>query len=224
MDRPWRKHSFYRALRTFWRWVSVTESIPNPFLDRFGNLLIDAPKVPSRLLYTLTPEKVAILIESAHLARDQAIIALLADSGVRLAEIAGGRRKETTGAQVSDLDLERNRIKVSGKGGKEGYLIFGQATGRILSKYLEETKPVGSLFNIGYEGVTSMLQRLGEETGIKCNAHSFRRGFATELRRKGLSELDIAELGRWSSTSMVKRYSRAYTFDDAARRYKPIVD
>ena len=50
-----------------------------------------------------------------------------------------------------------------------------------------------------------------------------RRGFATELRRKGLGELDIAELGRWSSVVMVKRYSRAYTFDDAAKRYKPIV-
>ncbi len=44
-----------------------------------------------------------------------------------------------------------------------------------------------------------------------------------ELRRKGLSELDIAELGRWSSTAMVKRYSRAYTFEDAASRYKAIV-
>ena len=68
-----------------------------------------------------------------------------------------------------------------------------------------------------------MLDRLGRKTGIHCNSHSFRRGFATELRRQGLSELDIAELGRWSSTAMVKRYSRAYTFEDAASRYKAIV-
>ena len=73
------------------------------------------------------------------------------------------------------------------------------------------------------QGFKTMLQRLGKRTGIKCNPHSFRRGFATELRRKGLSELDIAELGRWSSTAMVKRYSRAYTFDDAAERYQAIV-
>ncbi|MCZ6674220.1 MAG: hypothetical protein O7C75_14920 [Verrucomicrobia bacterium] len=39
----------------------------------------------------------------------------------------------------------------------------------------------------------------------------------------GLSELDIPELGRWSITAMVKRYSRAYTFEDAASRYKAIV-
>ena len=68
-----------------------------------------------------------------------------------------------------------------------------------------------------------MLRRLQVRTGIKCNAHSFRRGFATELRRKGLSELDIAELGRCSSTEMVQRYSKAYTFQDAATRYKATV-
>lgn len=67
------------------------------------------------------------------------------------------------------------------------------------------------------------LRRLGDRVGIKCPSHSFRRGFATELRKQGLNELDIAELGRWSSTAMVKRYSRAYTFEDAASRYKPIV-
>ena len=33
-----------------------------------------------------------------------------------------------------------------------------------------------------------------------------------ELRRKGLLELDIAELGRRSSREMVRRYSRADTF------------
>ena len=48
-------------------------------------------------------------------------------------------------------------------------------------------------------------------------------GVATEPRRKGLSKLDIAELGRWSSTEMIQRYSMAYTFQDAATRYKAVV-
>jgi len=29
-DKPWRKHSFYRALRTYWKWASRTYDIPNP--------------------------------------------------------------------------------------------------------------------------------------------------------------------------------------------------
>jgi len=72
-------------------------------------------------------------------------------------------------------------------------------------------------------GINTMLQRFGKRTGIKANAHSFRRGFATELRRQGVGVLDIKELGRWSSVSMVERYTRAFTFDDAVKRYKPIV-
>ena len=88
--------------------------------------------------------------------------------------------------------------------------------------FIEENSPIDTLFDLDTEGLKTMLRRLQVRTGIKCNAHSFRRGFATELRRKGLSELDIAELGRWSRTKMVQRYSRAYTFQDATR-YKAIV-
>ena len=214
--KPWRKHSFYRALRSFWKWVSINHEQPNPFIDRFGNLVIEAPKTPNDVLYTMTPDSVKSLIAAATTTRDKAIISLLADSGVR--------RGELTSIQVADLDVERRRIKVQGKGGKEGYLVFGSATGELLTRHLLESRPHESLFGLNFHGLKSMLRRLGERTGIKCNAHSFRRGFATELRRKGLSELDISELGRWSSLVMVKRYSRAYTFDDAAERYKPIVE
>jgi integrase len=215
-DKPWRKHSFYRALRTFWKWVSITYEMRNPFIDRFGNLVITAPKTPNKVLYTITPNVVGMLIEAASCARDKAMISLLADSGVRRGEIAS--------IEVSDLDLERRRIKVLGKGGKEGYLVFGATTAMLLTLHLQQDRPDASLFGLASAGVKKMLQRLESKTGIKCNAHSFRRGFATELRRKGLSELDIAELGRWSSVVMVKRYSKAYTFDDAAERYRPIVE
>ena len=110
--KPWRKHSFYRALRTFWKWVSINLSMPNPYIDRFGNRVIEAPKTPKDVLYTVTPESVRLLIAAASMTRDKAIISLLADSGVRRGELAS--------IAVSDLDLERRRIKVQGKGGKRG--------------------------------------------------------------------------------------------------------
>ena len=113
---------------------------------------------------------------------------------------------------------------MAGKGDKEGHLVFGPTTKRFLTAYIEEAKPTDTLLGLTTQGLKTVLRRLGQKTGIKCNAHSFRRGFATELRRKGLNELDIAELGRWSSTVMVKRYSMAYTFDDAAKRYQPLVE
>ena len=196
--------------------MSITYEMPNPFIDRFGNLIIAPPKTPNKVLYTITPDVVGTLIAAASCLRDKAMVSLLADSGVRRSEIAS--------IDVTDLDLERRRIKVLGKGGKEGFLVFGATTANLLTLHLQEAEADASLFGLTSVGVRKMLQRLEQNTGIKCNAHSFRRGFATELRRKGLSELDIAELGRWNSVVMVKRYSKAFTFDDAAARYKPIVE
>ena len=62
--KPWRKHSMYRALRAFWRWVSTTYDVPNPMMDHRGNSVIEAPKTPSKVLYTMTPEKVHSLLDA----------------------------------------------------------------------------------------------------------------------------------------------------------------
>ena len=110
-----------------------------------------------------------------------------------------------------------------GKGNKEGWLIFGEATRHLLESYLKEERPEESLFGLTPYGVQTFFRRLEDRSGIKCNPHSFRRGFATELRRKGVSELDIAQLGRWSSLEMVRRYTKAYSIDDAITRYQPMV-
>jgi len=208
-DKPWRRHGLYRALNTFFKWASAEYGFENPMVS------ITAPKTPDVMLYTITPQNTERLIEAASDSRTKAIIALLADSGVRRTEMAN--------IEVGDLDLEHNRIKVSGKGNKEGYLIFGDRTKAILAQYLQDEEPAGRLFALNTYGIQSILRRLQEETGIKCNAHSFRRGFATALRHAGVGELDIQQLGRWSSLEMVRRYTKAYTFDNAAERYKPIL-
>jgi integrase len=65
----------------------------------------------------------------------------------------------------------------------------------------------------------TMLRRLGDKTGIVARPHDFRPGFATTLRRMGVGELDIAQMGRWSSLEMVQRYTKAYSFEDAASRF-----
>jgi len=67
-----------------------------------------------------------------------------------------------------------------------------------------------------------MLSRLNVATGMKCNAHSFRRGFARDLDRTGSSTLDIMDLGGWEDLSMVLRYTRGITFEDCLEHYKQV--
>ena len=64
-----------------------------------------------------------------------------------------------------------------------------------------------------------MLKRQSKETGMKCNAHSFRRGFAVHNLKSGLSTRIVQALGGWESIIMVERYSRSLSFEDALSVY-----
>jgi integrase len=68
-----------------------------------------------------------------------------------------------------------------------------------------------------------MLKRLSYSTGIKCNPHTFRRGFACNLHKKGVSTLSIMHLGGWASLEMVERYTRSLTFDDCLSHYQTVM-
>lgn len=68
-----------------------------------------------------------------------------------------------------------------------------------------------------------MLGRLEAKTGLKCNAHTFRKTFASILARRGVDSLHIMRLGRWESIQMVERYTRSVKFEDSLRLYDFIV-
>jgi len=65
-----------------------------------------------------------------------------------------------------------------------------------------------------------MLRRLEKNTGMPCNAHTFRRTFACLLRKAGVDTMTIKDLGRWESLEMVQRYTRSVTFQDSLKFYK----
>jgi len=75
-------------------------------------------------------------------------------------------------------------------------------------------------FEISTHGIATMLQKLGKETGIHCNPHSFRRGFCIHQVKSGLSTRVVQALGGWEQLTMVEHYSKSLTFDDALTVYK----
>ena len=64
---------------------------------------------------------------------------------------------------------------------------------------------------------------MGEvQTGIKCNAHAFRRTFACEYVRNGLNVFYLQSvLGH--SLTMTRIYAEQVSSEDAIKAYKPIV-
>jgi len=176
-----------------------------------------APRVPNPVLSHPSLEQVKKLISAAPGPRNKAIVALFADTGLRVSELAA--------IDPGRIDWEGNTILIDTKGRKQRLVKFGHNTRNLLQGYLASDPPMEQgLFGLTASSVQVMLKRLGRETGIKCNPHSFRRFFATELRRRGVDTQTIQYLGGWESIEMVERYSRAAKEELALSEYVPLTD
>jgi integrase len=194
---PGGKLAYYRAIRAFCNWLVRHEYLKQSPLR----------KVPS-----LTTEQVTYLINYVSTVRDKAIISLFADSGMRLGELAR--------INSNDIDWDNQTITIWGKGNKQRKAPFTDRSTKFIKQVLSENGTSDTIWYMRPRGIQNMLLELAKETGLPCNPHSFRRGFACNLHRKGLSTLDIMHLGGWSDLSMVLRYTRSITFEDCMEHYK----
>ncbi len=160
-----------------------------------------------------TEESIKVLLSHVDNVRDQAIICLLIESGSRLAGIAD--------ISEPDINWDKHLTKIIIKGGHEAFIPFDKGTEILLREWLSEYNPNGSsIWGIKKSGIVSMLRRLEKSAGVKCNAHTFRRGFASILRRKRMDSLDIMRLGGWKSLTMVQTYTESVSFDDSLEHYQ----
>ncbi len=200
------RFAYYRAIRALCNWLEG-EGHLNPIRR------VHAPTVQRKLLPSVTPEQFQTLLDATDNLRDRAIVSLLFDSGLRLAEICS--------IKSDDIDWNSNTLRVVVKGNREAKACFTPATATLLQEVIR-SNDTDTLFGMKPRGIQDMLSRLSATVGFPCNAHSFRRGFACNLHRKGLSTLSIMHLGRWSSLDMVTRYTRSITFDDCLKLYKEV--
>ena len=200
------RHASYRAIKVFYRWLQAEYNILNPANG------IQAPILGKPILPSLTINQVMQLIKQADTVRDKAIIALFAESGLRLSELVSINRE--------NINWEFRTVRIIGKGRKEAYAPYGELTEKYLKYWLKHYKTDGNLWGLNQWGITSMLRRLESQTGIPCNPHTFRRTFACLLRKAGVDTMMIKDLGRWESLEMVQRYTRSINFHDSLKYYK----
>ncbi|MBT4512285.1 MAG: tyrosine-type recombinase/integrase [Chloroflexi bacterium] len=204
---PGNRHAYFRAIRTFYNWREHRFGLPSPMVN------MKAPRLGKLIMPSLEYEQVLTLIQKANNNRDKAIIALFTESGMRLSEL--------TNIRVQDIDWNNSIIKTIGKGNKEGFAPFGAMSEQYLKQWLAEYNPNScGIWGLNKWGITTMLRRLDEKTGLPCNPHTFRRTFACLLRKAGVDTMTIKDLGRWESLEMVQRYTRSVTFHDSLKLYK----
>jgi site-specific recombinase XerD len=167
------KRNYHNAITTFVHWMLKAGYLEDNPLER-----VEKPKRARKLLSSLNEEQLESLLMRLDKPRDRALVSLLFDSGMRLNELCGIKQ--------DDIDWQTYTIIIIGKGNKQRKAPFANRSARLLRLWLSQYNPNGNnIWGMNRWGIQTMLRRLGKEIGIKCNPHSFRRGFACNLHRKG---------------------------------------
>jgi len=125
------------------------------------------------------------------------------------------RLSEAATVKAKDFDWQEGTVVVLGKGNRYRKALAGNGI-------VKEWFSTHDSLEVSRAGIATMLKRLNKETGIKCNPHSFRRGFAIHNLKSGLSTRIVQSLGGWDTISMVERYSRSLSFEDALNVYHSV--
>lgn len=159
--------------------------------------------------------------------RDQLIIRLLLDTGMRADELCHIRYK--------DVDMSTRAIQIAGKGKgrdkKKRVVYFGKRTARDLWDYLlprlDKLRDDDWLLTVDYgqdlerpmtrTALDHLLKRIGERANIaNVYPHRFRHTFAITYLRNGGDLLTLQVLLGHNDLRMVKRYAKVVAADCAA--------
>jgi integrase/recombinase XerC len=223
------------AIRTFYRW-----SVASGRIERDASALLGSPKVVNRLPTVLRPREAAELAESPGAAtglepleravalRDRAVLELLYGSGLRVGEVAGLARVQ--------VDLDRGRVLVRGKGDKEREVPMSDHAVDAARAWLSAGRPTMA----GEDRTTMFFNRRGKPfsgrdiramveqyagrvlPGRRVTPHTLRHSFATHLLEGGADIRAVQELLGHASVATTQRYthvSRARLFEAYERSH-----
>jgi site-specific recombinase XerD len=209
------------AVRRFSAWLEEEGEIDNDPL-----LGLKAPKLDTKVTESLTDDQLRRLIKACggrefRDRRDEAIVRLTAETGMRAEEVLG--------LTVEDVDLVRGLVTVRrGKGGKGRVAPFGPQTGRTIDRYMRSRRThrladTPALWlgdrgkELGYFGLRNTLQYRAELAGIKgFHVHLLRHTAASRWLAAGGSEGGLMAVAGWSTRDMIDRYTKSTAEERAA--------
>jgi len=180
------------VFRRFYRWA-----LREHLCTADPTLRLLAARQPLRLPKTLSEAQVEALLTAPDVdqplgQRDRAMLELMYASGLRVSELVGLRTVQ--------LGLAEGAVRVTGKGGKERLVPFGDEAGRWLTRYLADARAAilrgqasDALFVTARGGAmtrqmfwTLVKRHAGQAgIGVPLSPHTLRHAFATHLLNHG---------------------------------------
>lgn len=199
----------YRGLFRFCGWlVDEQELIENPMRT------LSPPTLKAKPVPVISDEELAALMKACsgkefNDRRDEALVRLLLDCGVRVSELCG--------LTVDGVDLDQGMALVRGKGSKVRPVYFSARTARAVDRYVRLRRAhrwahLDSLFltqrgALSTDGARDRIKIRGVQAGIAdLHPHRFRHTFAHDFLMSGGQERDLKRLAGWTSDAMLERY------------------
>lgn len=181
------KHNCW-TYSSFFGWLFKEGLIPaNPTVN------IGTIKARVKESTPFTPWQIKLLEDSVNNDLELLVIEFLLSTGCRISEALS--------INISDINFQKQRIDVIGKGDKKRTVYFDDVTLKVMERFLKQRKDSNpALFYSSHSGtrltangVRAMLKRIEARSGVEdVHPHRFRHTFATNLIDRGMSVHETA--------------------------------
>ncbi|MEI7925595.1 MAG: tyrosine-type recombinase/integrase [Chloroflexota bacterium] len=211
------QHRLHREVKAFFSWCKRFDVVSENVFAR-----VPLVKLEQQIVQPFSTDDVRRLLAAINRGvragtRNYALVLFLLDTGVRASECVSVR--------LDDVDWERGRVRVlHGKGQKQRWVGIGEQARAALTDYLlVRGEAEGQLFLSERSGkglhslaLNVLFNKLGQQAGVThVHPHRFRHTFATWAIRSQAREIDVQSLLGHSSLTMVQRYARTYSSEQA---------
>ena len=191
-----------RSVRAFGKWACVNDGPNWEWWEKvpLSSVALTPQPTVTRTDYEATRSK-------AGSVRDRLVIELLWCTGLRVSELAR--------VNVDDVSLVDGSVLVQrSKTGRPRLAPLSDRACRLIRR-LPKKGNDPRLLGMTSSAIQQLLKRL------RCpSAHAWRRGWAVEALRSGVSETSVKAAAGWSSGAMVARYTSAASGELAISEFR----